>query len=591
MPQLYSARRRKLRHTGKLLVMLAILLPMMLSVAGLVIDGGLLMSKRRDMQHGADAAATAAAFELLRGNGVAAATGVATEVLQIDNDLPDATVTVNIPPTDGAFAGRPNHVEVIAQTNYRSRLMGILDGLVDYPVQARAVAGVQDVTAGAAIIVLDPDPAPLQINSVAQTLAGIDLAALTTEAVGQSGLTPFLFSVPIVGPLASSLLNSQLTSVMPIEIGSLLDDALAGLPGLNAPAIIAGLEVEGVGTLVVDGAVIVNNQWGGVDENNEIVGDCAGPPYGVSCMPIVPTTSVVARDVRVAGGVDELHHYGPFGGGDGTPLQANRLPVEDPLEGLPTPSISSDAANVSATVHNPGHLVRVTLPIDVASEVLGTVRNLLPALLRSLLDPLLDPLTELLTEATIQPGVYSSITVLAPLGGVHFQPGVYIVRGGSPITGTALTVIGPVQAEGVLFYVTASADYNATSGLPDAGQVSTEPPPNTIGSVLPSVLLLPLLPGADLTGLNDPSSPFHGMLLYQQRRDRRPIVVDLQQIVGGSRVSGTIYGKWAHLLLVGGGGSHDLRFVSGTARVVTVTNTMLAPSELFPPAQDVLLLE
>ena len=40
-----------------------------------------------------------------------------------------------------------------------------------------------------------------------------------------------------------------------------------------------------------------------------------------------------------------------------------------------------------------------------------------------------------------------------------------------------------------------------------------------------------------------------------------------------------------------GAGTYDLRFVTGTMRLLTVTDTTIAPTTLFPPAKDVLLLE
>ena len=108
---------------------------------------------------------------------------------------------------------------------------------------------------------------------------------------------------------------------------------------------------------------------------------------------------------------------------------------------------------------------------------------------------------------------------------------------------------------------------------------------------MPSTLITPLIAGGRMTGLNDPGSPFHGMLIYQQRLDRRPIVIEAQQLVGSGDISGTIYAKWGHTIFVGAAGAYDLRFVTGTMRVVTVADSTLAPSNLLPAASDVFLLE
>ena len=58
--------------------MLAILLPSLFGIAGLVFDGGLMMDDRRNLQHAVDAAATAAATELRLGKSAAVATATAT---------------------------------------------------------------------------------------------------------------------------------------------------------------------------------------------------------------------------------------------------------------------------------------------------------------------------------------------------------------------------------------------------------------------------------------------------------------------------------------------------------------------------------
>lgn len=308
-------------------------------------------------------------------------------------------------------------------------------------------------------------------------------------------------------------------------------------------------------------------------------------------MPLLPLTRVFARDIRVAGGVDDEKNYLAFASEEPSPLQASRLPVQDPLEALPVPSTTRDPNNVVATVQSPPDLVRVAISATDASLLTNEVLDDLPALLKPLFQPLIAPLTALTTQAVIEPGVYNSITVLAPTGGVTFRPGVYIIRGTSPRTGLSLCVIGPIQAEGVLFYITDSLGFDPIDGSPDSNEAADEPPLNPLLSSLPSTLIAPLLSGAHISGLNDPASPFDGMLVYQRRLDRRPIVIEAQQLVGSGDISGTIYSKWGHVLFVGGNGSYNLRFAAGTFRAVTVTTTTLAPLELFPPARDVLLLE
>jgi hypothetical protein len=267
-----------------------------------------------------------------------------------------------------------------------------------------------------------------------------------------------------------------------------------------------------------------------------------------------------------------------------SPLQANRLPVPDPFENLPVPSTSIDS-NVTATIRG-GHQVSVNV-LSVQSVMQPLLGALWPVL-KNAVEAALGPT---LVAAPLEPGVYDSITVLS-LGEVQFQPGVYIIRGASPITQMPLAVIGGwIKADGVMFYVTDSALFSAATGAPDAGEDSSSPPSNPLSLALPSVLLAPLLNGSSISGLDAPSSPFDGLLIYQRRNDRRPIVIAASHLVGGGNAQGTIYAKWGHVAFVGGAGSYDLRFVCGTMRVLTAFDATLAPCELLPAAQDVFLVE
>src|SRR6267378_6704084 len=84
------------RHrSGKMLVLLAITLPTLCGLIGLVVDGGLLLSASREAQHAADSAATAAAMEKQHGQSNAAALAVATQFVQQHNLLSNANVSLH----------------------------------------------------------------------------------------------------------------------------------------------------------------------------------------------------------------------------------------------------------------------------------------------------------------------------------------------------------------------------------------------------------------------------------------------------------------------------------------------------------------
>jgi hypothetical protein len=593
---------RKLKRSGNILVLIAIFLPVLCGLAALIFDGGLLMRQHRDMQHASDAAATAAAFDLRLGHGRTYAADTAKSMVLEANNEPTASVNVSIPPTTGPFAGKSNFVEVNTQMNFTSKFSRIADKLSTRSTSVRSVAGLDDVTTGAAIVVLDQDPDTTSIPGSQEVLNQVPSNYVTNSAVQGLDINQQLSSLGL-GILLNGI-QSRLTASLDQLAQSAIDTALTNvgseveIPAL--PTVLAGMETEGLGQLRVDGAILVNTKWGGVDENGGQVGD-GTLPYGMSCTPLLSLTQVRARDIRVSGGVDLPSNYQSFEVGQQNPLRANRLPVPDPFEGMPTPSTSSDGANVSSQVHNPADAVIVsigpasTVPAlsnAVLNDVLGPLNTTLQAVVKPVIAPVVTSLLEALTEPPqLKPGVYNSITVVS-LGDVTFQPGVYIVRGTNPQTKLSLSIIGgSLQAKGVLFYITDSANFDAATGTPDLNDDSSESPGNPLLSSTPSALIAPLLLGSHISGLNDPGSPFNGMLVYQRRLDRRPILVAATKLVGGGDISGTIYSKWGHVAFLGGSGSYDLRICCGTLRVLTAFTTTLAPTNLLPAAQDVLLVE
>jgi Flp pilus assembly protein TadG len=269
------------RARGKVLVLLVITLPALCGLIGLMIDGGLLFAESRRLQDLADSAATAAAMEKMQGRSNADALAVATKFIAQYGQSSAAAVTLNCPPSTGPYAASNNHVELLVDNTVTTHVIQILSGTNIRTVRARAVAGFEPSTAGAAIIVLDPDPAEVSL-----------------------------------APLPA----------LPIS--------------LAPPTLTAGLEIEGIGTARVDGAVLVNTAWGGLDEDSEQVGNSSGIgglAHAVSATPLLSLTRLQARDLRVVGGVDSPANYGNYVSGQDSPLKAGRLPVPDPFQSLAVP--------------------------------------------------------------------------------------------------------------------------------------------------------------------------------------------------------------------------------------------------------------
>jgi hypothetical protein len=142
-----SLRRRQRR--GSIVPWLLLSLTAIIGMVALGLDGGRLMDERRHAQTTADAAALAAAADLYQNwwtnHGTDPASTAQAAALQVAaangyaNDGTTSVVTVNVPPTSGAFAGKAEYVEVVVEYHLSRSFSAIFTGS-DLTVRARAVA-------------------------------------------------------------------------------------------------------------------------------------------------------------------------------------------------------------------------------------------------------------------------------------------------------------------------------------------------------------------------------------------------------------------------------------------------------------------
>lgn len=158
MPRL--ARSRTDRRPGKIVVMFVLLLTPLIGMLGMVIDVGLLTAAHRQASNAADAAAMAAAWDLLRSRGVGTARATATTYVQQYNGLAGATVALNSPPAQGPYTGDSRYAEVIVTYPVATLLAHVVGVNRNQQVRARAVAGYEAVAAGEGVALLDPAARP-----------------------------------------------------------------------------------------------------------------------------------------------------------------------------------------------------------------------------------------------------------------------------------------------------------------------------------------------------------------------------------------------------------------------------------------------
>jgi hypothetical protein len=124
----------------------------------------------------------------------------------------------------------------------------------------------------------------------------------------------------------------------------------------------------------------------------------------------------------------------------------------------------------------------------------------------------------------------------------------------------------------------------------DALDGASQPPVPGVTTLVPSVVMDVALPSSRFTPIANLASPFNGMVLFQRRFDRRPVVLLQQQLVGASSFSGAVYAKWGHVMLVGDQTMY-VSVAAGTMRVVSILNLTINPPSLMPPVQEVFLVE
>ncbi|MCH8025661.1 MAG: Tad domain-containing protein [Chloroflexi bacterium] len=106
------------QERGQILMLVVVLVTSMMGLIALVVDVGFWYSERRQIQNAADQATLAAAYEMKYGGSFADATAAALENADANgynNDGLTNIVTVNIPPTEGNFAGSMTAIEVIVK--------------------------------------------------------------------------------------------------------------------------------------------------------------------------------------------------------------------------------------------------------------------------------------------------------------------------------------------------------------------------------------------------------------------------------------------------------------------------------------------
>jgi Flp pilus assembly protein TadG len=159
-----SRYKRQGGRAGYVLLLVALLLPLLIGLIGLTVDGGLLLASHERAQSVADATARSVAIALKRGAPHDSLQAYGESVAYGLNGLPrddemtsSSQVAVHHPPVSGPFTGNSAYVEVLVSHPLDTHFIQIAGtGTSHFSSTARAVAGYRSIPRNAGVVVLDP---------------------------------------------------------------------------------------------------------------------------------------------------------------------------------------------------------------------------------------------------------------------------------------------------------------------------------------------------------------------------------------------------------------------------------------------------
>jgi Putative Flp pilus-assembly TadE/G-like len=176
------------KRAGYILITGSVISIGLFAFMGLAVDTGYMEWTKRKMQSAADAAAMAAMFELSAKSGNQVSAGQHDAGLNGFTDgTHNITVTINVPPTSGTYAGNNSAAEAIISQPVSTYFMGIM-GFRTITVKARSVAALG--SGPDCVIALEPSKSKALVASGSasiQTNCGVVVDSNSSDAMDTSG--------------------------------------------------------------------------------------------------------------------------------------------------------------------------------------------------------------------------------------------------------------------------------------------------------------------------------------------------------------------------------------------------------------------
>ena len=195
------------KNSGAVAIVVALLLPVLIGMLGLVLDLGFAFHYRRTMQTAADAGAYAGAIAILHDEDSLVNTKALYDAAKNGFDGSNGeTRTINRPPASGDFAGNNMFVEMIISEQMNTYFMPVL-GINDMTVRTRAVAGVM-AGPGCIYVLNGTANKAFEVSSLSTVLApdcGIEVSSCDAEALSvTSGSTLTTAGIDVCGQANTS---------------------------------------------------------------------------------------------------------------------------------------------------------------------------------------------------------------------------------------------------------------------------------------------------------------------------------------------------------------------------------------------------
>ena len=174
---IYNNQNLRRTRSGVVIVLFALILPCMIGLMALIVDGGMVMSSHRKLQNATDTIALSVANRFNRGVTQSDCLLFAETLRNTNYPASQSLLwnrgsvdSINNPPLSGPYAGNTKYIEVVLSAPFPQVFSGVF-GSTAHRFKARSVAGMESHVTGEGVITIDPCVIPgLRVSGGSQLI-------------------------------------------------------------------------------------------------------------------------------------------------------------------------------------------------------------------------------------------------------------------------------------------------------------------------------------------------------------------------------------------------------------------------------------